>query len=245
MSFVSAPMVSSENGDWQTPAVVLDLVRELGGGVIALDPATVATNPVGASVWCTPQTDGLSFDWTRLAEGGLTFLNPPYGRAIVPWTRKLRLEGAAGCELVALVPARTDTAWWQDDITTAAAVCFWRGRLKFVGAKDAAPFPSALAYWGRRVEAFARVFGARGWITRACTDHDSGTAAGKTPAVGDAEQRGSAAPLDPAQVVVPVSAGGPDPAGLGGPAPIRGKPAPKRLQVVDGDGNPLVVPEAP
>ena len=45
--------------------------------------------------------------------------------------------------MVCLVPARTDTAWWHD-YAAKGAVRFIRGRLKFGGHKNSAPFPSAL-----------------------------------------------------------------------------------------------------
>lgn len=45
-----------------------------------------------------------------------------------------------------LLPARTDTRWWQEFIVgnPMASVKFIKGRLKFGGAKNPAPFPSAI-----------------------------------------------------------------------------------------------------
>ena len=45
-----------------------------------------------------------------------------------------------------LLPARTDTKWWQEFIVNnpMASVKFVKGRLKFGGAKNPAPFPSAI-----------------------------------------------------------------------------------------------------
>jgi hypothetical protein len=52
-----------------------------------------------------------------------------------------------------LVPARTDTAIWQDILFPKAyesgCIYFFRGRLTFKGAKDPAPFPSALVIIGK------------------------------------------------------------------------------------------------
>jgi site-specific DNA-methyltransferase (adenine-specific) len=73
------------------------------------------------------------------------FCNPPYGRAIGEWMRKAWESAQRGAEVVVcLVPARTDTAWWHDYATRAAEVRYLRGRLKFGGANNGAPFPSAL-----------------------------------------------------------------------------------------------------
>ena len=49
---------------------------------------------------------------------------------------------ASGVLVVCLVPARTDTAWWHD-YATKGQVTFIRGRLKFGGHVNSAPFPSA------------------------------------------------------------------------------------------------------
>ncbi len=54
--------------------------------------------------------------------------------------------------VVGLVPARTDTAWWQDNIEGIADVVFIRGRLKYGDGKQAAPFPSAIILWWGREE---------------------------------------------------------------------------------------------
>lgn len=44
--------------------------------------------------------------------------------------------------VVMLLPARTDTAWFHDYIYGKAEIRFIRGRLKFGGIKNSAPFPS-------------------------------------------------------------------------------------------------------
>lgn len=48
-----------------------------------------------------------------------------------------------GATVVCLVPARTDTRWWHDH-AMRGEVRFVRGRLKFGGSKNSAPFPSAV-----------------------------------------------------------------------------------------------------
>lgn len=80
-------------------------------------------------------------DWT----GEVVFMNPPYGREIGKWIKKARDESAKfrGAKVVALVPSRTDTAWWHDYVIDYE-VRFLRGRLKFNGHKNSAPFPSAI-----------------------------------------------------------------------------------------------------
>jgi hypothetical protein len=45
--------------------------------------------------------------------------------------------------VVCLVPARTETKWWNEYVK-GAEIEFIVGRLKFGGSKDNAPFPNAL-----------------------------------------------------------------------------------------------------
>lgn len=182
-----APLMTSAKSDWCTPAEVLDRVRRVAP--IALDPCTTRDNPTGAAVICVEHgpmpgdaenvfVDGLNpmLSWEAWshesdmprcpAVTGLVYVNPPYGRSIGAWTSRCLLEARDGAEVIALLPARTDTRWWRDCTPPheAQAVCFWRGRLRFVGAPASAPFPSALVYWGARKFRFADVFADTGAI---------------------------------------------------------------------------------
>jgi site-specific DNA-methyltransferase (adenine-specific) len=86
--------------------------------------------------------DGLSCEW-----GGVTFVNPPYGRGIGLWLKKGVEEWKKGKTIVFLIPSRTDTAWWHDFVMQATEIRYIRGRLKFGGSKNSAPFPSAVAVY--------------------------------------------------------------------------------------------------
>lgn len=73
--------------------------------------------------------------------GRRVFCNPPYNRGIQPFLERAREADVA----VFLVPARTDTRWFHDlCLPFAKEIRFLRGRLKFGGAKNSAPFPSML-----------------------------------------------------------------------------------------------------
>ena len=80
--------------------------------------------------------------------GGTVFCNPPYGRNIGDWIRKASQEASKPDTLVVLlVPARTDTRWFQNHILHRAEVRFLPGRLKYEvngQAGEAAPFPSMI-----------------------------------------------------------------------------------------------------
>ena len=109
--------------------------------------------------------DGLTLEWDELA-GGL-YVNPPYGSrgetGSTPWVVK-----AAGCkraDVIMLLPARTDTLAFHTHIfPTCDALCFWQGRLKFLGADDPAPFPSVLVYWGANAAEFKKHFDSFGKV---------------------------------------------------------------------------------
>lgn len=84
------------------------------------------------------EEDGLAQEWK-----GVCWMNPPYGREIGNWMRKAYESSTGGATVVCLVPARTDTAWWHD-YAKKGEIRFIRGRLKFGGHKNSAPFPSAV-----------------------------------------------------------------------------------------------------
>lgn len=145
--------------DWQTPDHVLNLVRKVGR--IMLDPCTTYENPTAAQAFLTAEVDGLSRPW-HCADGepiGLIYCNPPYGRAIGKWVNKCGDESLLHKgTVIALVPANTDTAWYDDAIESADAVCEVRGRLRFKGAPGPAMFGSAVFYYGREPHLFCHVF---------------------------------------------------------------------------------------
>lgn len=70
-------------------------------------------------------------------------MNPPYGRSIGLWMAKAYEESMRGALVVCLVPARTDTRWWHD-YAMKGEIRLYKGRIRFVGAKASAPFPSAV-----------------------------------------------------------------------------------------------------
>lgn len=87
--------------------------------------------------------DGLSCNWH-----GVIWCNPPYGRGIGAWVKKAYETSLVdwqhvGHKVVMLLPARTDTRWFHD-YCTKGKIEFLRGRLKFGGHKNSAPFPSMI-----------------------------------------------------------------------------------------------------
>lgn len=141
-----------------TPASIIAATLDCLG-VIDLDPCSEggARPTVPAARHFTQREDGLSQRWA-----GRVYMNPPYGREIEGWISKLCEEHVTGrvVEAITLVPARTDTEWFER--LRGYICCFIRGRLAFTGNDSPAPFPSAVFYLGSEIGKFARCFGALG-----------------------------------------------------------------------------------
>ena len=133
-------MFSAKTDDWRTPE---DMLRELNKEFnFDFDPC-----PLDASF------NGLTMD---VLSGSCMFVNPPYshsgskGKKGKPgytkgWVEKCHEEWQKGKTIVLLIPSRTDTAYFHDFILGKAEIRFVRGRLKFSGHHNPAPFPSMLA----------------------------------------------------------------------------------------------------
>jgi phage N-6-adenine-methyltransferase len=138
------PLFSSRSNEWATPQDFYDILD--AQFAFTLDPCAAADN-AKCSRFFTKLDDGLSQPWD-----GSVFMNPPYS-CVKPWMAKAVDESRRGSLVVALVPARTCTAWWHDNVMThAAEVRAVRGRLRFGAGRGAAPFPSAVVVFRPGVE---------------------------------------------------------------------------------------------
>ena len=132
-------MFSSNTCEWATPQDLFDKLNS--EFCFTLDPCADHSNHKCAKYY-TVEQDGLKQDWS----GETVFCNPPYGKEIYNWVKKCFCEvyaGACPCAVM-LIPARTDTRWFHEYIYHKAEVRFIRGRLKFGGSNNSAPFPSML-----------------------------------------------------------------------------------------------------
>lgn len=134
-----APLHSSKSDMWATPQDFYDVLdREFG---FEVDVCATAENSK-CPAFFTEEQNGLAQTWT-----GTCWMNPPYSE-IGTWIQKAAHAAADGATVVALIPARVDTRYWWD-YCRHAEIRFVRGRLKFGGSPNSAPFPSAVVVFGR------------------------------------------------------------------------------------------------
>lgn len=132
---INTGLFTSKTDLWSTPQDVFDKLNaefNFTTDVCALPENAKCLH------YFTPDQDGLAQRWQ-----GVCWMNPPYGREITKWMKKAYESSLSGATVVCLVPARTDTAWFWD-YAMKGEIRFIRGRLKFGGNKNSAPFPSAI-----------------------------------------------------------------------------------------------------
>ena len=142
---------SSRSGEWETPQAFFDRLNAEFNFMLDLcaQPATAKcphfyTTAAGMEAPMKTgqiaEHDAFAHEWR-----GTCFMNPPYGRGVAQWLRKAHSSASLNsATVVALIPSRTDTAYWHDYVMEASEVRLVRGRLKFGGCLNAAPFPSAV-----------------------------------------------------------------------------------------------------
>ena len=143
----NALMFSSKSDEWSTPQGTFDALNVEFS--FDIDLAATAENSKCGHWFYDAEDDSLTKAWSRGHKRG--WLNPPYSRQLCgKFIAKAADERAKGFLTVMLLPARTDTKAFHAHIWDAekhqpregVEVRFLKGRLKFGGCKDAAPFPS-------------------------------------------------------------------------------------------------------
>ena len=129
-------MHSSAKSDWGTPQKLFDHLDRLFK--FKLD-VCATDSTAKCNYYFDKEDDGLDRQWPVIS----CWMNPPYGRGIGAW-----IDKAAKHKCVALLPARPDTRWFQTVWEHAETICFMQGRVKFEGAQNGAPFPTAIAVFG-------------------------------------------------------------------------------------------------
>ena len=152
--------------EWYTPEAFIISVRRVLGQ-IDLDPASSekANRIVKATKFYTQSDNGLNKAWR-----GKIFMNPPFKNKLIKQFVSKLLKHIKSCEVteaILLTDSCTDTGWFQDALSLAAAYCFPKGRLKFYGPHDEIQFaqrPQTFFYFGDNVEMFKAVFETKGFV---------------------------------------------------------------------------------
>jgi phage N-6-adenine-methyltransferase len=152
----------------QTPAEFIEAARAVLGG-FDLDPASSqrAQQTVRAERYYTIEEDGLAHEWR-----GRVWLNPPYKQPDINLFMKKMLEEVANervSEAIMLTNSSTDKEWFHLGFSLSSAICFTRGRIKFVdphGERAAPTQGQAFFYFGRDARRFCEVFRNIGFVVR-------------------------------------------------------------------------------
>lgn len=135
---LSNVLYSHKSDEWETPQDVFDRLNDKYH--FDLDACATDKNAKCLRFFDKAQ-DGLRQSW-----GGYTvWCNPPYSK-IKDWVRKAAHEQRNGTTTVMLIPARTDTKWFHEYVyeKRGVSIQFLKGRLKFSGSMNSAPFPSMI-----------------------------------------------------------------------------------------------------
>lgn len=133
---VDKALFSSTRTDWRTPDHIFEELEA----------------EFGHPLYDVSDTHGGTFDAFKDSWPISVYANPPYGPEIRKWLEEalyqmdpLAKTGGNGitCLAIFLLPARTDTKWFHEAVLpNARQIRFIKGRLKFSGHTNSAPFPS-------------------------------------------------------------------------------------------------------
>lgn len=125
-------MFSKKTDDWKTPTPLYNILMKKG----YIDPC-----PYQAT------EDGLkkNYYFENL------FINPPFSK-MKDWVNwGIRQYFINHCEVLFLIPARTDTKYFHELISWSPEICFIKGRLHYNDSEKNAPFPSLLIKLGYKL----------------------------------------------------------------------------------------------
>lgn len=136
---VSDALFKSDKMDWETPDDLFSFLDQEFH--FELDACATKEN-TKCKIFFDEEQDGLKKNWGAFET---VWVNPPYGTALKKWIRKGYQQARwEDITVVMLIPSRTDTKYWHDFVMKADEIRFIKGRVRFKGATNSAPFPSAV-----------------------------------------------------------------------------------------------------
>lgn len=168
VSFIKTHVAhNTGENEWFTPPDIIEAARKVMGN-IDCDPASNerANKIIKAKMFFTAEIDGLSRTWK-----GNVWMNPPYSQSIVDKFAEAvsaKYESREISQACILVNNATETAWFQRMLNLAAAVCFIRGRIKFIDQKGEVPGGplqgQVIIYFGENRKEFHEAFCEKGIV---------------------------------------------------------------------------------
>jgi phage N-6-adenine-methyltransferase len=158
---------STGESEWNTPSEYIESARELMGK-IDIDPASnkQAQEIIQAEVYYTQETDGLDKSWA-----GNVWMNPPYSQPLIKDFCNTLVEKYKTSEInqaCVLVNNATETGFFQNMLKVCTAICFIKGRVKFIdksGEATGAPLQGqVIIYFGKKLKKFKELFSRFGEI---------------------------------------------------------------------------------
>jgi hypothetical protein len=163
------PHVSFNTGEneWYTPTKYIESAR-LVMGSIDTDPASseLANKTVKANKYFTEETNGLNQKWE-----GNVWMNPPYAQPLISDFSNCLIEKYNAGEFnqaCVLVNNATETQFYQVLMKCCSAICFIKGRIKFIdenGNATGAPLQGqTIIYYGSNLKQFVDEFSKYGQV---------------------------------------------------------------------------------
>lgn len=149
--------------EWYTPVCYIESARKVMGS-IDFDPASceVANSIVKASTYLTKEQDAIVTDWPT---GVNIWCNPPYSRGVIDkFVTKFiyMFNEPINSQAVFLTNNATETRWGNQLLSHCSAVCFPKGRIKFLNESlEEAGKPlqaQMITYFGNHPEVFTSEF---------------------------------------------------------------------------------------
>ena len=150
--------------EWATPSWIYRPLKDALNG-FDLDPASGAEQTLIADHTYTKQENGLAQEWF-----GNVWVNPPYGSEHnEDWAKKVSAEIHNTKTITALVPASTDTQWFQNHYAHAEYLTFIDGRVNFNG-EGPASFPSVICSFGEFNAGYVQALSTLGFVSEPQTE---------------------------------------------------------------------------
>ena len=151
MESAMRPKRTASKQDWGTPPEVFNELSKLFGGFV-IDGAADDKNHL-ADWWFGPGSpleveDALNESETFpfIPIHGNIFVNPPYSK-LWPWVLTFERWATHGATVVALLPSRTDTDWFQFCMGSASEIWVCRNRINFMGDSNSPIEGSVVVIW--------------------------------------------------------------------------------------------------